>query len=214
VFTPLHTLDQAQAFYRDLKARAVAYGRAADHIKLLPGLNPVVGRTEAEADEKHRYLQSLIHPDVGRELLANALGDVDLSQCEDDAPLPPHICTAALNSGRSDARLVVEMCEREGLTLRQMYQRYAGARGQRTVMGTPVQIADEMEKWFMARGVDGFLVQPPVLPVGLDDFVDLVIPELQTRGLFRTEYEGTTLREHLGLPRPQSLYPRIPTQQE
>jgi FMN-dependent oxidoreductase (nitrilotriacetate monooxygenase family) len=206
VFTPLHTLETAQEFYRDLKARAVGYGRAPDDIKLMPGLNPVVGRTAAEAEEKHQYLQSLIHPDVGRELLANALGDVDLSSADDNAPLPPSVRAASLASGNSGARLVIATMEREGLTLRQMYQRYAGGRGQRTLKGSPVQIADDMEKWFRGRGVDGFLVQPPVLPTGLDDFVDLVIPELQNRGLFRTEYEGSTLRENLGLPRPASRY--------
>ena len=179
VFTPLHTLERAQVLYRDLKARAASWGRSPEHIKLMPGLNPVVGRTAAEAEEKHRYLQSLIHPDVGRELLANALGDIDLSACEEDEMLPAPIRAAALATGRSDARLVVDMWEREGLTLRQMYQRYAGARGQRTVKGTAVQIVDEMEAWFRGRAVDGFLIQPPVLPVGLDDFVEQVIPELQ-----------------------------------
>jgi N-acetyl-S-(2-succino)cysteine monooxygenase len=208
VFTPLHTLERAQVLYRDLKARAASWGRSPEHIKLMPGLNPVVGRTAAEAEEKHRYLQSLIHPDVGRELLANALGDIDLSACEEDAMLPAPIRAAALATGRSDARLVVDMWEREGLTLRQMYQRYAGARGQRTVKGTAVQIVDEMEAWFRGRAVDGFLIQPPVLPVGLDDFVEQVIPELQNRGLFRTEYEGATLRENLGLPRPANQHVR------
>jgi FMN-dependent oxidoreductase (nitrilotriacetate monooxygenase family) len=206
IFTPLHSLPQAQTLYRDLKARAVSYGRSPDHIKLMPGLNPVVGRTAAAAEEKHKYLQSLIHPDVGRELLANALGDIDLSTCEDDGPLPRSVHAAALASGKTGARMVVEMWQRDGLTLRQMYQRYAGARGQRTVKGTAIQIADEMEAWFQGRAVDGFLVHPPVLPAGLDDFVDLVIPELQNRGLFRTEYEGTTLRQNLGLPRPANQY--------
>ena len=208
VFTPLHTLERAQALYRDLKARAASWGRSPDHIKLMPGLNPVVGRTAAEAEEKHCYLQSLIHPDVGRELLGNALGDLDLSAYEEDARLPASLRTAALATGRSDARLVVDMWEREGLTLRQMYQRYAGARGQRTVKGTAVQIADEMEAWFRGRAVDGFLIQPPVLPVGLDDFVEQVIPELQNWDLFRTEYEGSTLRENLGLPRPANQHLR------
>ena len=202
VFTPLHTIETAQAFYRDLKTRAAANGRDPDHIKLMPGLNPIVGRSEAEAEEKHAYLQSLIHPDVGRALLSNALGDADLSGVGEDEPLPPPLKQAALASGRSDALLVVSTMEREGLTLRQMYQRYAGARGQRTVKGTPRQIADEMERWFRARAIDGFLVQPAVLPSGLDEFCDMVIPEFQARGLFRTEYEGATLRENLGLPRP------------
>lgn len=208
VFTPLHTIETAQAFYRDLKSRAARHGRDPGEIKLMPGLNPVVGRTEAEAEEKHRSLNALIHPDVGRALLSNAMGDVDLSSVGDDEPLPPAVRDAALASGRSDAVLVVGMMEREGLTLKQMYQRYAGARGQRTVKGTPEQIADEMERWFQARAVDGFLVQPPVLPAGLDDFCRMVIPVLQERGLFRSEYEGATLRENLGLPRPASGYAR------
>jgi alkanesulfonate monooxygenase len=97
---------------------------------------------------------------------------------------------------------------REGLTLREIYRRFAGARGQRTIVGTPMQIADHIENWFQNRGVDGFLIQPSVLPVDLDDFVERVIPELQSRGLFRTEYEGATLRENLGLERPASRYAR------
>jgi alkanesulfonate monooxygenase len=210
VFTPLQTIETAQVFYQDLKARAAAYGRQPDHIKLMPGLNPVVGRTQAEAQEKYDYLRSLIHPDVGRVLLATALGDVDLSAAEDDAPLPKSVVEATLATGKADARNVLETMQREGLTLRQMYLRYAGARGQRTLIGTASQIADDMEAWFHARAVDGFLIQPSVLPTGLDDFVDLVVPELQARGLFRTEYEGATLRENLGLPRPASRYAAKP----
>jgi N-acetyl-S-(2-succino)cysteine monooxygenase len=206
VFTPLHTIPMGQQFYQDLKGRAAIFGRHPDSIKLMPGLNPIVGRTEAEAEEKHQYLQSLIHPDVGRALLGNALGDVDLSSMDDNETLTPEIKAAALATGRSDATIVIAQMEKDNLTLRQMYQRYAGARGQRTVKGTAVQIADEMESWFQARAVDGFLVQPAILPTGLDDFCQMVIPELQNRGLFRTEYEGTTLRENLGLPRPASRY--------
>jgi N-acetyl-S-(2-succino)cysteine monooxygenase len=206
VFTPLHTIQMGQAFYQDLKGRAAKYGRQPGDIKLMPGLNPIVGRTEAEAEEKHRYLQSLIHPDVGRALLSNAMGDIDLSSMGEDETLSPAIKAAALASGRSDATIVIAQMEKDNLTLRQMYQRYAGARGQRTVKGTAIQIADEMESWFQARAVDGFLVQPAILPTGLDDFCDMVIPELQNRGLFRIEYEGTTLRENLGLPRPASRY--------
>jgi N-acetyl-S-(2-succino)cysteine monooxygenase len=207
VFTPQHTLPAAQAFYRDLKQRMAKYGRASDALKIMPGLNPVVGRTGKEAEEKHRFLQSLIHPDVGLELLSNALGGFDLSEYDIDGPLPDIPEYLGTNS-QTSFRNVIAWAREERLTIRQLYERFAGARGQRTIIGSPAQIADHMAEWFLKRGVDGFLVQPPYLPGGLDDFVDLVIPELQERGLFRSEYEGTTLRDHLGLQRPASRYAR------
>lgn len=203
VFSPLHSLEQAQAFSADIKARAAARGRSPDGIKVMPGLNPIVGRTEAEAKDKQAYLDSLIHEEVGRSLLRTALGGIDISGCPSDAPLPEAVLQQGLATGHSEAKLVAAW-SREGLTLRQVYGRYGGARGQRSLVGTPVQIADHMERWFRGRGVDGFLIQPSVLPLDLDLFVDLVIPELQNRGLFRSDYEGRTLRDHLGLERPAS----------
>jgi alkanesulfonate monooxygenase len=172
----------------------------------MPGFNPVVGRTTAEAEEKHRHLQSLIHPEVGLALLSNALGNFDLSNADLDGPLPKAADTHVSNMGQTSQRNVIQWAREENLTVRQLYQRFAGARGQRTVMGTAVEIADEMERWFLNHAVDGFLVQPPTLPGELDEFIALVIPELQNRGLFRTEYEGATLRENLGLQRPPSRY--------
>jgi N-acetyl-S-(2-succino)cysteine monooxygenase len=207
VFTPQHTLASAQEFYRDLKGRMAKYGREPDDLKIMPGLNPIVGYTTREAEEKHRFLQSLIHPEVGLELLSNALGGFDLSEYDIDGPLPDIPDYLGVN-GQTSFRNVVRWAREEKLTIRQLYERYAGARGQRTLMGSPGQIADHMAKWFLAHGVDGFLIQPAYLPGGLDDFVDLVIPELQERGLFRAEYEGTTLRENLGLKRPVSRYRR------
>jgi FMN-dependent oxidoreductase (nitrilotriacetate monooxygenase family) len=206
VFTPQHTLAGAQAFYADLKGRMAKHGRLPEHLKVMPGLNPIVGRTPQEAREKHRYLQSLIHPDVGLEVLSAAIGGFDLHGYDLDGPLPTEVDARGTNAGQTAFRDVVGWARNEGLTIRQLYERFAGARGQRTVIGTPEQIVDDMEEWFVNRGVDGFLIQPSVLPVGLEDFVDLVIPELQQRGLFRRDYEGTTLRENLGLPRPTSRY--------
>jgi len=206
VFTPQHTLEGAQAFYRDLKGRMAKYGRMPDHLKVLPGLNPIVGRTEAEAQEKHVFLQSLIHPAVGLELLSNALGGFDLAGYDLDGPLPEAVENWKAQGGTTSFRNVLGWARNEHLTIRQLYQRYAGARGQRTLIGTATQVADHMQEWFLNYGVDGFLIQAAYLPGGLDDFVDLVVPELQARGLFRTEYEGTTLRENLGLPRPASRY--------
>lgn len=208
VFTPQHTLEGAQAFYKDLKGRMAKYGRDPEHLKVMPGLNPIVGRTEREAEEKHEYLQSLIHPDVGLELLSNAVGGFDLRPYDLDGPLPEAVYSVVPKGGTTSFRNVLNWATQEKLTIRQLYQRYAGARGQRTLKGTPAQIVDQMEDWFVNRGVDGFLIQPSHLPGGLEDFIALVIPELQARGLFRTEYEGPTLRDNLGLPRPRSRYAR------
>jgi N-acetyl-S-(2-succino)cysteine monooxygenase len=206
VFTPQHSLEGAQAFYRDLKGRMAKYGRSPDHLVIMPGLNPIVGRTRREAEEKHRYLQSLIHPDVGLELLSNALADFDLRPYDLDGPLPEAAFSVTPKGSTTSFRNVLSWAMEENLTIRQLYQRFAGARGQRTVIGTAADIVDQMQEWFVNRGVDGFLIQPSHLPGGLQDFIDLVIPELRERGLFRTEYNGTTLRDHLELPRPRSRY--------
>ena len=201
VFTPLNTLAEAQTLYRDLKGRMEKYGRRPEHLKIMPGLNAIVGRTDEEARETHEFLQSLIHPDVGRQLLSTELG-VDLSSLPVDGPLPYHLIDASV----PQRKMLVEQAKRDNLTIRQFYLRYAGARGQRTVVGSPQHIADDIEEWFLKEGVDGFLVQPPYLPGGLKNFVELVVPELRRRDLFRTEYEGRTLRDNLGLPRPLSRY--------
>jgi N-acetyl-S-(2-succino)cysteine monooxygenase len=200
VFTPLHDLEQAQKFYRELKDHAAKYGRTDDDLVVMPGLNVVVGDSEKNADEKIRYLQSLIHPEVGKELLSTALGGLDLSDYDVEEPLPDHIVSQEMQKTNSR----VSYLFKGKPTLRQMYENFGTGRGQRTVKGTPIAIVDQMEKWFLNRGVDGYLIQPPVLPSGLDEFIARIIPELQSRGLFRTEYTGRTLRENLGLKRPAS----------
>jgi FMN-dependent oxidoreductase (nitrilotriacetate monooxygenase family) len=202
VFTPQHVLGKAQAFYADLKGRMGRFGRHPDHLKVMPGLNPIVGKTLAEAKDKHAHLQSLIHPDVGIEVLSYSLGKFDLRGYDVDGPLPDEVERQDTNAGETSFRQILGWARDEKLTIRQLYQRFAGARGQRTVVGTASMIADEMQAWFDGRGVDGFLIQPATLPGGLNDFVELVIPALQDRGLFRSAYEGSTLRDNLGLPRP------------
>lgn len=204
VFTSQQTIEKAREFYADVKRRMARYGRHPDALKIMPGLNPIVGRTEAEAREKYEYLQSLIHPSVGLELLQAVCGDYDLTQCDLDKPLPEGI--PETNSSKSSLKMLYQLTKERGFTLRQLYQYYANARGQRTIVGTPEQIADDLEQWFNAEAVDGFLLQPSYLPDSLSDFTTLVVPELQRRGLFRQEYEGTTLRENLGLERPISRY--------
>jgi N-acetyl-S-(2-succino)cysteine monooxygenase len=200
VFTPQTVLHQGQEFYADLKRRMGRFGREPWQLKVMPGLNPIVGRTLAEAKDKHAHLQSLIHPDVGLELLSYSLGKFDLRGYDIDGPLPEEVRHQDTIASQTGYRQIVEWARNERLTIRQLYQRFAGARGQRTVVGTAVMIVDEMQTWFDNHAVDGFLIQPSTLPGGLSDFCDLVMPELRDRGLFRTEYEGATLRQNMGLP--------------
>jgi len=206
VFTAQYNLDKAKAFYDDLKGRMSRYGREPGQLKIMPGLNPVIGATRSEAQDRHASLQSMIQPEVGLELLSNALGGFDLSPFDLDAPLPDTIRADDTNTSKSTVRSVLEMARRESLTIRQLYRKLAGARGQRTIIGTPTDIADEMEAWFKAEAVDGFLIQPAVLPGDLTEFAGTVVPELQRRGVFRTEYEGATLRDNLGLNRPANRF--------
>jgi alkanesulfonate monooxygenase len=206
VFTPQHTLTSAQEFYRDLKGRMRKYDRRPEALKVMPGLNAIVGQTRKEAEELHHFLQSKIHPDVGLELLSNQLGGFDLSEYDLDGPLPDIPEQQFALSGLGNTRNIIRWARVERLTIRQIYQRFAAARGQRTLVGSPSEIVDNMEEWFRGYGVDGFLFHPSHLPGGLDDFVALVIPELQSRGLFRAEYHGTTLRENMELERPKSRY--------
>jgi alkanesulfonate monooxygenase len=206
IFTAQQTLAEAKAFYRSVKSRLARYGRSPDHLKVMPGIFPVVGRTEQEARAKFQQLQDLIHPVVGLSLLSSMAGSVDLSAYPVDGPLPD---LPETNGGKSRQRLLVDLARREGLSIRQLYQSIAGARGHRQVVGTPTTIADLLEEWFVGEGADGFNIMPPYLPGGLDDFIELVLPELRRRGLFRTEYEGRTLRQNLGLPRPQNRHANV-----
>ncbi|MGQ7938586.1 LLM class flavin-dependent oxidoreductase [Paraburkholderia sp. D1E] len=203
IFVAHQTLDEAQSFYRDVKGRLAKYGRAPDHLKIMPGIFPIVGRTQEEAEAKFAVLQDLIHPTVGLSLLSNMSGGVDLSQYPVDGPLPE---LPETNGGKSRQRLLFDLARRENLTIRDLYLRIAGARGHQQVVGTPHSIADQLQQWFEEEGADGFNIMSPWLPGGLTEFADLVVPELQRRGLFRTEYEGRTLRENLGLPRPANRY--------
>lgn len=204
VFTAHQTLEQAQVFYKGLKDQLKKYGRLPEELKILPGVVPIVGHTEQEAKDKFEELQDLLDPVVGLGLLSGHLGgEIDLSKYPLDGPLPEIPIT---NGSKSRQQLILEQAKREGLTIRQLYKKIAGGRGHRTIMGTPQSIADQLEDWFFNEGADGFNIMPAQLPDGLTDFVDLVIPELQRRGLFRKEYEGNTLRENLELHRPVSRY--------
>lgn len=207
IFTAHQTIEDARAFYSDVKGRLPRHGRKPEHVLIMPGIYAMVGRTEDEAREKYDRLQSLIHPRVGVKFLSRFL-NYDITQYPVDEPLPAELEQHIVGSRPA---LLVKMARRENLTIRQLYMRMAGARGHRQIFGTPAHIADELEAWFTGGAADGFNVMPPVLPGSLRDFVDLVIPELQRRGLFRLHYEGRTLRENLGLPYPDNQFARAHT---
>jgi len=201
VFTAPGNLKAGQEFYTDVKARAEKIGRHPDHIKILPAAFVVVGDSVAEAQEKRAHLDSLVHYDSAIASLSIAIGH-DASQFDPDGPLPE---IPETNASKSTRERVVTYARRTGLTVRQLAQRLGGYSGLAFV-GTPESIADEMEEWLVEGGSDGFNMMFPYLPEGLDDFVGKVVPVLQRRGIFRTEYEGRTLRENLGLPRPDNRF--------
>jgi FMN-dependent oxidoreductase (nitrilotriacetate monooxygenase family) len=201
VFTAQSTLAAGREFYADVKSRMEEAGRSRDRMKILPACFVVVGDTTEEAREKRARLDSLVHYANGIASLSIALGH-DASCFDPDAPLPEIPESNASKSGRQRA---IDLAKREQLTVRQLAQRLGGYSGL-AMVGTPGTIADEMEEWLLGEACDGFTVQFPYLPGGLDDFVDRVVPELQRRGLFRREYEGRTLRENLGLPRPANRF--------
>src|SRR6201996_2710118 len=201
VFTGGGPLPGAQALYADIKGRAEKAGRDPEHIKILPGAFVVVGDSVDEAKEKRALLDSKVHYDSAIASLSVILG-TDASGFDPDGQLPPIPQT---NASKSGLQRMVDLAARDKLTVRQLAQRVGGYGGL-SFVGTPQSIADQMEEWLTGYGSDGFNIMFPFLPAGLDDFVDKVVPELQKRGIFRKEYEGRTLRENLGLPRPKNRF--------
>ncbi len=201
IFAAGNNIAAARAFYADVKGRMEKLGRARDHMKVLPAAFVVVGETASEALEKRAQLDSLVHYDSAIASLSIALGH-DASGFDPDGPLPE---IPESNASKSSRERIVALAQREHLTVRQLAQRVGGYSGLAFV-GTPAMIADQMEEWLLTEASDGFNITFPYLPAGLDDFVDRVVPELQRREIFRREYEGTTLRENLGLPRPPNRF--------
>lgn len=202
VFSSPNTLEDGQRYYADVKGRMQACGRSRNHLKILPGAFVVIGDTLAEAQAKKARLDGLVHPDSGIATLSVLLGH-DVSGFDLDGSLPN---LPDSNSSKSGQQKLIHMAQQKHMTVRQMAQYVGGSFSVLEFIGTPVTIADQMEEWLMTEGCDGFNAMFPYLPGGLDDFVDLVVPELQRRELFRREYEGTTLRENLGLPRPENRF--------
>ena len=202
VFTAQQTFEDAAVFCGDVKRRAAEAGRDPATVLIMPGFGILVRETQAEAEEVFQQLQDLINPDVGVSLLSRYLG-TDMSAYDIDGPLPD------LPSGGdafSRTALLLAAARRDGLTIRQLYQKIAGGRGHFQLIGSVQHVADEMEHWFTGGAADGFNVIPPIFPTGVEQIVRHLIPELQRRGLFRTAYEGKTLRQKLGLPTPMSRH--------
>jgi N-acetyl-S-(2-succino)cysteine monooxygenase len=197
VFSVVQELGPAQAAYADLKGRMAKYGRAPDTLAILPGVMPIIGASESEAREKLARLQSFLTPTNAAVLVASRIG-YDVTGHDLDGPVPP---PPASEGGRTFHSVLYEMAKRENMTLRDLYNLTAAARGHWVVCGTPVTIADTLQEWFESGAADGYNILPPYFPGSFADFVDLVVPELQGRGLFRREYTGATLRDHLGLSR-------------
>ncbi|MGH8389474.1 MAG: LLM class flavin-dependent oxidoreductase [Pseudomonas sp.] len=206
IFTAHQTLQSATEFANDIRGRARAVGRDPRQLKILPGISPYIGSTEAEAQRKFDELNDLVLPHVSLGQLRRLLG-VDLSDQDLDAPFPRHLVNFdGTESQSSRFKLIIDIVDREKPTLRQLINRLAGARGHWVPVGTPVQIADLIEQWFRSGAADGFNVMPPAFPEGFEVFLDEVLPILRKRGLFRSEYAGSTLREHYGLSRPVSRF--------
>jgi FMN-dependent oxidoreductase (nitrilotriacetate monooxygenase family) len=208
VFTAHMAKATAQEFYADLKRLAAAEGRDPEHVLILPGLSPIVAGTQTEVRRLQRELNDLADPEVGKKRLSGRFGGHDFSHLPLDRPLLPEDFPdpAAVEAARSRTEVILALVRRDRPTLRQLLGYLAGARGHFVAAGTPEQIADLIEDWFTGGAADGFNLMPPILPQQFDAFAEGVVPILQRRGLFRTEYTGTTLREHYGLPWPRSVF--------
>jgi FMN-dependent oxidoreductase (nitrilotriacetate monooxygenase family) len=206
IFTAHQTLGSAQQFYSDIKSRAKAFDRKPEHVKILPGISPFIGSTQSEARALQEEFDDLIQPEYSLVQLRRMIG-VDLSGHDLDAPFPRHLIDTKGPAGvASRFQLVVDIIDRERPTIRQLLRRLAGGRGHWVIAGTPEEVADNIQTWFENGAADGFNVMPPWLTGGFDAFVEQVVPILRKRGLFREDYTGATLRDHYGLPRPDSLY--------
>ncbi|QET05364.1 MULTISPECIES: LLM class flavin-dependent oxidoreductase [Cupriavidus] len=200
VFSAAQSFEEAHAYRAEINQRAEVLGRGPNAVKVLPGLTTIIGATEAEAIARRNALVDLIPWSYSLNRLAGTLG-ISADRLSLDQPLPADLVLPA-NGNHTFFRATVAFAQQRGLTVRALIRELAGGGGHRVIVGTPEQIADDIEHWFLNGAADGFNLMPDVLPDGVQAFVDGVVPILQRRGLFRTEYEGRTLRDHLGLARP------------
>jgi len=198
IFGASQSMEMAQEFYRDVKSRLSKYGRQPDDLKILPGLSVTVAETKEEAERKFNELQDLIHPDHGLAFLSRRVGH-DFTKMDPDLLVPK---LEAVDDVGTRSGQMIDLARKNRWTLRQLYQHFAAARGHMVLVGTPDMVADIMQEWFSNQACDGFNIIPSLFPDEFDAFVDLVVPELQARGIYREAYEGSTLRELLGLRMP------------
>jgi N-acetyl-S-(2-succino)cysteine monooxygenase len=198
VFAVQQDMQVSRKLVDDLRARAEKFGRNPDHLKVLPGVCPIIGESEADAKAKLRMLGEFSDPASALKVLSERLGQ-DLSSYPLDGPVPT-LPPSTIMQGH--AVTLSALAKKNNMTLRELRDYAAAAMGHRLLLGTPEQVADGLQEWFVAGAADGFNIMPPWFPGAFDDFVNEVVPILQQRGLFRTEYTGRTLRDHLGLPRP------------
>lgn len=203
IFTVQQDIEEAQKFYKGMKEKITAAGRAPDQCKILPGLLTIVGRTSEQAREKLALLTEYIEPGSAMKTMSQRLGH-DMSQFPLDEPLPD--LPPSTHGVQTFAKVMYTKAQREGLTLREVHDIFALSRGYMLVSGTPTTVADVMEEWFVSEASDGFMLTPAYFPGAFDDFIELVLPELRRRGLFRSDYTGVTLRNHLGLSEPNNRY--------
>lgn len=197
VFTTQHSLDEAIDFANGMRALTAAAGRPENAVRVLPGITPIIGETDRAARDLAVELGSLIDEQTTLKFLNQAFGDIDLTRFDLDEPFPDLRESLPGNAGVSRPKLFTEIALREGLTVRRLAQRIGLSIGHRTVVGSADTVADDLQRWFDSGAADGFIVLPADLPVGLEDFVDNVVPRLQRRGLLRTHYAGHTLRDHI-----------------
>lgn len=211
VFTAWSKIEDARKYYSDVKGRMRRYGRNEEDLIIMPGLMPIVGRTEEEALEKKKQLDNLVPIDIGVKMLSEML-NTDLSVYPVDGYLPDLVNDNLNDFIHTRYQIFKDLAENDKLTIREMIEVLFRGRGQKEIIGTPVQIADQMQEWLETGAADGFNLLPPTNPSSLEDFIELVVPELQKRGIFKTEYTGNTFRENLGLDRPSNQFVKLSLQ--
>lgn len=210
IFSHKNNLEDSQRFYQSFKSKVASFGRSPDDVYILQGISPVIGETEKIAQERFEYLESLITDEKGLRFLTDYFGHVDFSGTTLETKATD-IGLEKVQNVRFEFEKFREVIARDKPTLRQVYSLLTGSSTSHHFIGTPEKIADELERWFTERAADGFMLMSPLLPVGLEEFVDRVVPILQERGLFRLGYEGDTLRDHFGFPKPGNRFEPLST---